>query len=144
MFITKDPNFKERIQHKMLANNFMQYIGFKATQIEAGKISGELILEEHHLQQSKFLHGGVTATLADLVAGFASFTLVNSNQTVVTSDLKISYLNPGIGQKVLAKGWVIKAGNTLHFAEAEIICINEGSETLVAKGYLTFAVVNIP
>ncbi len=144
MFIPKDPNFKERIQHKMLANNFMQYIGFKATQIEAGKISGELILEEHHLQQSKFLHGGVTATLADLVAGFASFTLVNSNQTVVTSDLKISYLNPGIGQKVLAKGWVIKAGNTLHFAEAEIICVNEGSETLVAKGYLTFAVVNIP
>ncbi len=144
MFIPKDPNFKERIQHKMLANNFMQYIGFKATQIEAGKISGELILEEHHLQQSKFLHGGVTATLADLVAGFASFTLVNSNQTVVTSDLKIAYLNPGIGQKVLAKGWVIKAGNTLHFAEAEIICVNEGSETLVAKGYLTFAVVNIP
>jgi uncharacterized protein (TIGR00369 family) len=144
MFISKDPNFKERIQHKMLANNFMQYIGFKATQIEAGKISGELILEEHHLQQSKFLHGGVTATLADLVAGFASFTLVNSNQTVVTSDLKIAYLNPGIGQKVLAKGWVIKAGNTLHFAEAEIICVNEGSETLVAKGYLTFAVVNIP
>jgi uncharacterized protein (TIGR00369 family) len=144
MFIPKDLNFKERIQHKMLANNFMQYIGFKATQIEAGKISGELILEEHHLQQSKFLHGGVTATLADLVAGFASFTLVNSNQTVVTSDLKIAYLNPGIGQKVLAKGWVIKAGNTLHFAEAEIICVNEGSETLVAKGYLTFAVVNIP
>jgi uncharacterized protein (TIGR00369 family) len=144
MFIPKDLNFKERIQNKMLANNFMQYIGFKATQIEAGKISGELILEEHHLQQSKFLHGGVTATLADLVAGFASFTLVNSNQTVVTSDLKIAYLNPGIGQKVLAKGWVIKAGNTLHFAEAEIICVNEGSETLVAKGYLTFAVVNIP
>jgi uncharacterized protein (TIGR00369 family) len=144
MFIPKDLNFKERIQHKMLANNFMQYIGFKATQIEAGKISGELILEEHHLQQSKFLHGGVTATLADLVAGFASFTLVNSNQTVVTSDLKIAYLNPGIGQKVLAKGWVIKAGNTLHFAEADIICVNEGSETLVAKGYLTFAVVNIP
>jgi uncharacterized protein (TIGR00369 family) len=144
MFIPKDLNFKERIQHKMLANNFMQYIGFKVTQIEAGKISGELILEEHHLQQSKFLHGGVTATLADLVAGFASFTLVNSNQTVVTSDLKIAYLNPGIGQKVLAKGWVIKAGNTLHFAEAEIICVNEGSETLVAKGYLTFAVVNIP
>ncbi len=144
MFTPKDPNFKERIQHKMLANNFMQYIGFKATQIEAGKISGELILEEHHLQQSKFLHGGVTATLADLVGGFASFTLVKDNQTVVTSDLKISYLNPGIGQKVLAKGWVIKAGNTLHFAEAEIICVNEGLETLVAKGYLTFAVVNIP
>ena len=144
MFTPKDPQFKSRIEKKMLANNFMQYIGFKATDIEAGLIKGELVLEEHHLQQSKFLHGGVTATLADLVGGFASFTLVNDNQTVVTSDLKISYLNPGIGQKVLAKGWVIKAGNTLHFAEAEIICVNNGKETLVAKGYLTFAVVNIP
>jgi uncharacterized protein (TIGR00369 family) len=107
-------------------------------------VSGELILQEHHLQQSKFLHGGVTATIADLVAGFASFTLVDKHQTVVTSDLKISYLNPGIGQIVKAKGWVIKAGNTLHFAEAEIICVNNNTETLVAKGYLTFAVVNIP
>jgi uncharacterized protein (TIGR00369 family) len=132
MFTPKDPQFKSRIEKKMLANNFMQYIGFKATDIEAGLIKGELVLEEHHLQQSKFLHGGVTATLADLVGGFASFTLVNDNQTVVTSDLKISYLNPGIGQKVLAKGWVIKAGNTLHFAEAEIICVYNGKETLVA------------
>lgn len=144
MFIPKDPQFKSRIEKKMQANNFMGYIGFKATSIEAGKVEGELILEEHHLQQSKFLHGGVTATVADLVAGFASFTLVDSHQTVVTSDLKISYLNPGIGTKVFAKGWVIKAGNTLHFAEAEIYCINDDKETLVAKGYLTFAVVNIP
>lgn len=141
----KDPDFKARIAKKMEQNQFMQYLGFIANSIEAGRIEGYLDVLDHHLQQSKFLHGGVTATLADLVAGFAAFTLVEKHQTVVTSDLKISYLNPGTGSKVLAKGWVLKAGSKLIFAEAEIISQEpDGRDVLIAKGSLTFAVVDIP
>lgn len=141
----KDPDFKTRIAQKMEKNEFMHYLGFKANVIEAGRIEGYLDIENHHLQQSKFLHGGVIATLADLVAGFAAFTLVNKTQTVVTSDLKIAYLNPGTGKRALAKGWVIKAGSKLIFGEAEVISQEpDGREVLIAKGYLTFAVVDIP
>jgi uncharacterized protein (TIGR00369 family) len=144
MFEAKDPDFKNRILHKMSENHFMQFIDFKLDQLEAGCVTGHLNAQKHHLQQNNFLHGGVIATLADLAAGFAAFSLVNPQQTVVTSDLKIAYLNPGIGQQFQVKGWVIKSGQKLIFGEAEITYPKpDGSVCLVAKGYCTFAVIDI-
>ncbi|MEJ7661404.1 MAG: PaaI family thioesterase [Hymenobacter sp.] len=40
----------------------------------------------------------------------------------MTPDLKVSYLNPGVGQRIKAIGWVLKAGRQLHFCEAEVWC----------------------
>ena len=58
------------------------------------------------------------------------------------SDLKIAYLRPGIGSKIIGKGKVIKAGNLLHFCESDIICIGEnGEEILIARGYATMCTV---
>jgi len=145
MYQALDPNFKERILSKMKENHFMQFIDFKLDDLNAGLVTGHLNAEEHHLQQNNFLHGGVIATLADLAAGFAAFSLVNSKQTVVTSDLQIAYLNPGIGNFYQVKGWVIKSGQKLIFAEAEITYPKpDGSICLVAKGYCTFAVIELP
>jgi uncharacterized protein (TIGR00369 family) len=121
----------------------MQHLGFKINKIEPGYVEGILNIEPHHKQHIGFLHGGVTATLADLVAGFASFTLVGAKQSVVTVEMKVSYLNPGVGNTAFCKGYVIKAGQKLHFAEAEIFVNNNGVEVLVAKGYATYAVLDI-
>jgi uncharacterized protein (TIGR00369 family) len=145
MFQAKDPAFQSRILSKMKENHFMQFIDFQLDQLEAGCVWGHLNAKEHHHQQNNFLHGGVIATLADLAAGFAAFSLVDSKQAVVTSDLKIAYLNPGIGKQFQVKGWVIKSGQKLIFAEAEISYTKvDGSICLVAKGYCTFAVVELP
>jgi uncharacterized protein (TIGR00369 family) len=142
-YIPRNPAFAAMIQSKLEKQHFMNFIGFRITGIEAGIIDGELQVSEQHRQQNGFLHGGVIATLADLVAGFAAFSLVEQHQTVVTAELKISYLNPGIGDKVYAKGWVLKPGNMLHFCEAEIWYEKEGEKMQVAKASATMAVVVI-
>jgi uncharacterized protein (TIGR00369 family) len=142
-FIPKNPEYLQYIQSKMQENHFMQHLGFKINKIEPGYVEGILNIEPHHKQHIGFLHGGVTATLADLVAGFASFTLVEAKQSVVTVEMKVSYLNPGVGNTAFCKGYVIKAGQKLHFAEAEIFVNNNGAEVLVAKGCATYAVLDI-
>lgn len=122
----------------------MHHIGFNLTKIEVGYVEGELDMQQHHEQQLGYVHGGVTATVADLVMGFAAYTLVTENEATVTSDLKIAYLRPGIGTKIIGKGRVIKAGNLLYFCEADIICFdNKGNETLIARGYSTMCAVKI-
>ncbi|MFN4084232.1 MAG: PaaI family thioesterase [Bacteroidia bacterium] len=141
--IPQNPNFKEMIKEKMQHNAFMHFIGFEPTIIEAGYVEGELKIEKHHLQQTGFLHGGVTCTLADLVSGWAAFTLVKNGETVVTVEIKTNYLNPGIGQLAIAKGKVIKAGKMLTFTECEIFCINHGQQLLIAKSYATFATIEV-
>ncbi len=144
MLQPKNPDFKQTIIKKLERQHFMHHIGFNLTKIESGCIEGELIIEEKHEQQIGFLHGGVTSTLADLVMGFAAYSLVDINEATVTSDLKIAYLRPGIGHKVIAKGRVIKAGNLLYFCEADIICIDkQGNETLIARGYSTMCAIKI-
>lgn len=144
VFNPKNTDFKKRIEEKMQGNAFMHYIGFKPTIIKAGYVEGILDIKPEHLQQSGFLHGGVTATLADLVSGWAAFTLVGSTQTVVTVELKTSYLNPGIGNLAIAKGSVIKTGQMLTFTECEIFVSNNNQETLIAKAYGTFANIHLP
>jgi uncharacterized protein (TIGR00369 family) len=126
--------------HKMLEKqHFMNLIGFKITQINEGEVEGELDLEEKHMQHFGLLHGGVTATLSDIVAGFAAYTLVEINEKVVTVDLRISYLNPGIGSKLKAKGSVLKRGAKLIFCESEIFIFNNNNWTLIAKSSSTMA-----
>jgi len=111
----------------------MELVGFKLTLIEEGRTEGWLDLKQSHKQQTGMVHGGVTASLADVVAGFAAYTAVPDDCHVVTGELKISYFNPGIGQKLHAIGTVIKQGKKINFCKAEIWCINAEERTLIAK-----------
>jgi uncharacterized protein (TIGR00369 family) len=131
------PDLETRIRRKLTGQRFMHLIGADLTAIAPGRIEAELAMAEQHLQQRGFAHGGLIATLADLVAGFAAVTLVPDNFGVVTADLRVSYLHPGVGQKLKAIGWVLKAGRRLHFCEAEVWC----DDLLIAKASATMAVI---
>ena len=139
MNLETDPSadLEPRIRRKLERQHFMHLIGADLTRIEPGRIEAELSLSQQHQQQRGFAHGGLVATMADLAAGFAAVTLVPENYGVVTSDLKVSYLNPGVGQRIKAIGWVLKAGRRLHFCEAEVWC----DDVLVAKASATMAVL---
>jgi uncharacterized protein (TIGR00369 family) len=141
-FTPQESGFVEMVRNKIAGNHFTNFIGFNIHTIEAGLIEGSINLQEHHLQQMDFVHGGVTATVSDIVAGFAAFTLVKKGQGVVTVELKVSYLNPGQGNKLTAKGYVIKAGSKLFFCESEIYTYRGDEQILIAKASATMAIVN--
>jgi uncharacterized protein (TIGR00369 family) len=132
-----DDSLEVRIRRKLTRQHFMHLIGADLTRIEPGRVEVELTLGQQHQQQKGFVHGGLTATMADLAAGFAAVTLVPDTTGVVTVELKTSYLHPGVGQKLRAVGWVLKAGRRLHFCEAEVWC----DDLLIAKATATMAVV---
>jgi len=137
-----EPDFVEMVKEKIGGNYFSIHIGINIHRIDVGEIEATIDLQGHHQQQMGYVHGGVTATFADVESGFAAYTLVKRGQGVVTADLRVSYLNPGIGSKLYAKGWVIKAGSRMHFCEAEIWTVDEnGKRTDVAKCSSTMVVV---
>ena len=90
-------DLETRIREKLKRQHFMHLIGADLTRIEPGRVVAELALGLQHQQQRGFAHGGLVATMADLVAGFASLTLVPEGVGVVTSDLKVSYPQPRRG-----------------------------------------------
>lgn len=138
---------KKRIEGYLKSQHFMNLIGFEIHRIEEGRVEGVLELKVIHKQQKNFAHGGVIATLADIVCGFAAYTIVSPEIHVVTAELKISYLNPGIGERLHAVGWVLKSGVKLNFCEAEIYALSKDKKVLIAKASATMANIfpeNIP
>ena len=133
-----------RIRRKLQRQQFMHLIGADLTRIEPGRVVAELDLQERHQQQRGFAHGGLVATMCDLAAGFAGTTLIPDEYGLVTAELKVSYLHPGLGDKLVASGWVLKAGRRLHFCEAEVRAFgakNPPEGLLIAKASATMAVV---
>jgi len=130
-------DLEARIRRKLRGQHFMHLIGADLTAITPGRVEAELALGRQHQQQRGFAHGGLVATLADLVAGFAAVTLLPDDVGLVTADLRVSYLHPGVGQRLRAVGWVLKPGRRLHFCEAEVWC----DDLLIAKASATMAVV---
>lgn len=141
-YTSRNPHFRKDLLEKMQLNHFMQHLGLQVTAVEAGYIEAELLLQKIHLQQNGFVHGGITSTIADIVMGFAAYSLVAQGEGTVTSDLKIAYLRPGIGEKVIARGSVIKSGNLLYYCESDVLCLHpEKGEILIARGYSTMCAV---
>lgn len=125
----------------MERQHFMKLVGFDLNVIEEGRTEGWLTLGQEHQQQTGLVHGGVTATLADIVAGFAACTVVAEDQHVVTGEIKISYFAPGRGEKLHAKGWVVKQGRKMSFCEAEVWSIDGEKKTLIAKASTTMVTI---
>lgn len=138
---SKNPFFRELIADKLTRQHFMKHIGFGLTKIEAGYIEGSAPVAPFLRQQDGRVHGGVTATVADLVTGFAAFSLVGMDDRVVTSDLKISYFSPGTGDTIFGRGWVIKPGKRLHYCEGEIYDVHGDEYILIAKAFAIMAVI---
>lgn len=140
-FTTKNPDFENTIRERLKGQHFMNHMGARLTVIEKAYTEARLDIKEQHLQHSGFVHGGVTATMCDLVTGFAAVTLVAPDETVVTADLKVSYFNPGDGEEVIAMGRVLKPGAMLHFCEGEVWVSKKGTLTKIAHCTAIMAVV---
>jgi uncharacterized protein (TIGR00369 family) len=141
-FVPRNPRFRETIIEHLGKQEFMKHIGCTLSTIEPGYVVAEITLETVHQQQLGFVHGGVTATIADVAAGFAGFTLVADGLHTVTAEIKISYFAKGLGQRLKAIGRVVKAGKTMHFCEAEVWSVGDDlSEVLIAKATTTMAVI---
>lgn len=144
-FTALNPEYKQRVLKALERQFFMKLIGFDITKIEPGYIEGELLIEEKHMQQHDFLHGGLMASCLDIVMGFSAFTLLPPNKAVVTADINISYYNPGDGVKLIARGWVDKPGSRLYFCEGEIFVVDkDGNELLTNKAKSIMCVIDMP
>ena len=146
MIQTRNPHFEKRVRKFLESQRFMHLIGFDLQVISEGRTEGWLTLEQKHQQQKGYAHGGLIATLADITAGFAAYTLVPEDHHVVTAEIKVSYFLPAVGQKLHAIGWVLKQGRKINFCEAEVwdVTEEEGKEPqrrLIAKATTSMATV---
>ena len=92
-------------------------------------------------QQHGFVHGGVVGMIADSAAGYAAMTVVAGTASVLTVEYKINFVAPADGEKLVARGQVVRPGRTLIVTKADVFAVKEGRETLCALMQQTIIVM---
>ena len=143
-FTPKDPDFADRFRSAVEAQPFLVHIGAKMLDVQPGGVTLGADLTRELTQNLGFVHGGVSATMLDVAGGFACGTLAPAGQTVLTVELKISLVAPGIGSLVRAYGRVVKPGRTISVAESRVTTIDEaGEETVIGTALGTFMLMDV-
>jgi len=93
-------------------------------------------------QQHGFVHGGVVGMIADSAAGYAAMTLAPADASVLTVEYKMNLMAPAKGEKLIARGKVVRPGRTLVVTQAEVFAVSEGRETLCALMQQTIMVMH--
>jgi uncharacterized protein (TIGR00369 family) len=110
----------------------MTTIGARLIAVRVGEVEIELAYREELTQQHRFIHGGIVGMLADNACGYAAFTLMPKDASVVSVEYKVNFLAPAEGERLVARARVLRSGRTLIVAEAAVVAIQEGRETQVA------------
>lgn len=80
----------------------------------------EISLDRRHLQPFGVVHGGVCASLLGAAGFWAVFSRVDPEEGMTTIELKINYLSPVVGGRLIGLGSCIKLGRSLGLGEARI------------------------
>jgi uncharacterized protein (TIGR00369 family) len=58
--------------------------------------------------------------IVDTACGYAALTLMPASAAVLTAEYKINFLSPAEGEKLIARGRVIKPGRSLTVCYGEV------------------------
>lgn len=133
---TPTPLSRERLEQALAHSPFAQMIGFELSAFAPGRISLEVIPRQALTQHHGFVHGAVVGFMIDSACAWAAASLVGD---VVTSEYKVNLLAPALGEKLVCRSEVIKAGQRQVVARADVFALRDGQEKIIATGLATIA-----
>lgn len=137
-----DPHFAERVLASFAKQHAMALIQASMPVVEHGRTEIHLPHWSGVEQQHGFVHGGVVGMIADSAAGYAAMTMVAASASVLTVEYKMNLVAPADGEKLIARGQVVRPGRTLIVTQAEVFALKDGRETLCALMQQTIMVMH--
>ena len=110
----------------------MSTLGAKLISVTPGAVEIALPFRDDLTQQGGVVHAGVLASIADSACGYAALTLMPVGSDVVSIEFKLNLVAPAKGERMVARGRVVRAGKTITTSAADVFAVEEGVETLVA------------
>ena len=129
----RDPDWDNKVRASFARQTFMDTIGARLTAVSPGHCEVELSFRGDLCQQNGYLHGGVVTAIAANATGYAAFSLMPPNSSVLGVDYKINLLDPAAGDRFIATGRVLKPGRTLSVVEGDVEAETGGTRKLIAR-----------
>ena len=124
-----------QVEAMVLRSPFHQWLGLKVTSVSDDGIELTAAWREEWVvhPERRYTHGGILAALVDLAADWAM--VAKTGRGVPTIDLRVDYHAGAMPGDLVAKGKVVRFGNTLSTAEAHVF---DAGGKLLASGRGTY------
>lgn len=127
-----DPAIAEKVRASFAAQGLMRTLGARIERIGRGRLLIAAPIRPEVSQQAGFAHAGLAFAIGDSAAGYAALTIMEPGADVVTTEMKIHLLAPARGERLEARGRVVRAGRRLVVVAAEVHAVEGGESRHVA------------
>lgn len=121
-----------RIAASFARQGLMLTLDARLVAVAPGRVSVAAPLTPAVTQQHGAGHAGLTFALGDTAAGYAALTLMPDGVEVMTAEIKINLLRPATGDRIEARGEVLKPGRRLIVVKSDIFALTGPQEVLIA------------
>ena len=125
-------DFESKVRASFARQKFMATLNAELTRVEPGFCEIVIPYDESITQQHGFFHAGIVGTLADNAAGYAAFSLMEENSSILTVEFKLNLLSPADGDVLIGRSQVMKNGKTLTICRSDVFVMKNGVEKLCA------------
>lgn len=132
-----NPAFQQFVKAAVLSMPAARHYGFEFGRIAAGEAEIIQPYRKELTQHDGFFQGGVLGALADFAGGSAAGTLLPPGWVNMTIDYTVKILAPARGERIIARGRVLKPGKQITVAAADVYTVQKGEETLCATAFVT-------
>jgi acyl-coenzyme A thioesterase PaaI-like protein len=110
------------VDASMFDNPFLELLGARRTHWRDGYAQFEAEVRPVLLNRQGVLQGGLIATLLDAACGYAGLYSPDPDRPVhgLTLSLTCNYLDRGVGELIMAKGFLERKGSSVYFARGEV------------------------
>ncbi|MCW9033196.1 MAG: PaaI family thioesterase [Rhodospirillales bacterium] len=140
-FTPSSPNYDKLVKTSFYKQGFMNFVGAELVDVQPGLCEIKLPYREELSQQHGFFHGGVVSTLADNASGYAAFSLMAEGDGVLTVEFKVNLMAPAVGEFLITRGEVIRAGKTLTVCQSNVFAVKGGIEKHCAVAQVTLMTI---
>ncbi|MGI9027088.1 MAG: PaaI family thioesterase [Burkholderiaceae bacterium] len=135
---TVDPRMARWVTDVLLGSPVARAIGIRLVALEVDRVVMALPFKPDNVTLARIVHGGVIATLIDIVGAAASASGADGDAVRggATGNLAIHYLAPAEGCDLEAEAIVIKRGKRQTVSD---ITVRSG-DAVIAKALLTSAI----
>lgn len=119
---------------------FVEHLGIQLTEQSRERATAILEKRPELLNSWGSTHGGVIMTMLDYVMSAAVRGHYATDNSVLTVDLSLGFMNASLSDRVLVEGKVLHSGKSTAFCEAEA---RDESGKLLAKALGTFKLLPV-
>lgn len=134
-----NPGFEQAVRDAVLSMPAARHLGFALGLVTPGEAEIIQPVTENLTQHDGYVQAGVLGSLADFAAGSAAGTLLPPGWANLTIDYSVKLLAPAKGTRIVARGRVLRPGNLLTVAAADLYALDgpDGLQTLCAAALVT-------